>query len=98
MAQSANTSLSTANQAGGVSLAVVTVLIWVLSLRGIQIPDGVAAAITVVLSGAVHWLTTRVSSAKPEQEETSSELSKVLSKPQAPRGSLEQITLPTSNP
>jgi hypothetical protein len=51
-----NTTLSAGSAAGGGSFAVVTLLIYVLSLRGIQMPDNVALAISVLLTMVFHYL------------------------------------------
>jgi len=56
-----NTSLSTANQASCASLALVTIGIWLLSLKGITVPDNVSDAVTVLIAGLVHFLTSKLS-------------------------------------
>ncbi len=55
-----NTSLSTANQANGVTLAIVTVVIYLLSLKNVNIPDNVSDALMVIIAGLTHYLTSRL--------------------------------------
>jgi hypothetical protein len=47
---------STAAASGGVSLAVIVLLQWALSLAGLQITPDVAAAMGAVLAACVHYL------------------------------------------
>jgi hypothetical protein len=51
-----NTTLSQGTAAGGGSLAIVTILIYLLSLKGIQVPDTVAIAIASIITTAFHYL------------------------------------------
>jgi hypothetical protein len=50
------TTLSAGSAAGGGSLAMVTILIYLLSLRGIQVPDAVAVAAGSLLTTVFHYL------------------------------------------
>jgi uncharacterized membrane protein len=50
------TTLSHGTAASGGSLALVTILIYLLSLKGIQVPDTVAIAISSILTTAFHYL------------------------------------------
>lgn len=36
--------------------AVVTVLVWIATLNGIEVPPGVAAAVTTIIAGVVGYL------------------------------------------
>jgi hypothetical protein len=51
-----NTTISQGTAAGGGSLAMVTILIYVMSLKGIQIPDTVAVAIASIFTTIFHYL------------------------------------------
>jgi len=51
-----NTTVSQGTAAGGGSLAIVTILIYVLSLKGVQVPDTVAVAIGSILTTIFHYL------------------------------------------
>ncbi len=51
-----NTTISQGTAAGGGSLAMVTILIYVLSLKGIQIPDTVAVALASIFTTVFHYL------------------------------------------
>ncbi len=51
-----NTTVSAGSAAGGGSLAVVTIVIYLLSLRGVAVPDGVAVAASALLTTAFHYL------------------------------------------
>lgn len=51
-----NTTLSASSAAGGGSLAIVNILIYLLSLKGIAVPDSVAVAIAALLTTAFHYL------------------------------------------
>ncbi len=51
-----NTTVSAGSAAGGGSLAIVNILIYLLSLKGIAVPDSVAVAIAALLTTAFHYL------------------------------------------
>jgi hypothetical protein len=51
-----NTTVSAGSAAGGGSLAVVTIIIYLLSLKGIQVPDGVAVSLGALLTTGFHYL------------------------------------------
>ncbi len=51
-----NTTVAQGSAAGGGSLAVVTILIYLLGLRGIVVPDGVAIAASALLTTAFHYM------------------------------------------
>lgn len=51
-------SLSTAAASGSVSLAVVVVLQWLLSLIRIDLPADVQTALSTILTAVIHWLMT----------------------------------------
>jgi hypothetical protein len=51
-----NTTLSTAAASGTASLALIVILQWALSLRGINLPADVATALSTLLAAAVHYL------------------------------------------
>ncbi len=51
-----NTTISQGTAAGGGSLALVTILIYLLSLKGIQVPDTVAVAISSIFTTIFHYL------------------------------------------
>lgn len=51
--------LSTANQASLIAFALVTIFVWLLSLKGLAIPNNVSDAIQVLVAGVVHVATTR---------------------------------------
>lgn len=51
------TSLSTANQAGGVAGFIVVIVLWILSNHGIQVPDAVVVAITGIATSITHYVT-----------------------------------------
>jgi len=53
-----NTTVSQGTAAGGGSLAMVTILIYLLSLRGIQVPDTVAVALGSILTTVFHYVIT----------------------------------------
>ncbi len=50
------TTVSQGTAAGGGSLAMVTILIYLLSLEGIQVPDTVAVALASLLTTIFHYL------------------------------------------
>jgi hypothetical protein len=54
-----NTTVSAGSAAGGGSLAVVTIIIYLLSLKGIQVPDGVAVSLGALLTTGFHYLIVR---------------------------------------
>jgi hypothetical protein len=51
-----NTTLSAGSAAGGGSFAVVTLMVYVFSLNGINLPDNVALAISALLTMVFHYL------------------------------------------
>lgn len=56
MVAAVKTTVAAGSAAGGGSLAVATILIYLLSLRGVQVPDGVALAFAALLTTAFHYL------------------------------------------
>jgi hypothetical protein len=49
-----STTQSTATAANAVALAIVVIVQWILSLRGVLLPADVATAISVVLAAGAH--------------------------------------------
>lgn len=58
--------LSTANQASLIAFAIVTIFIYLLSLKSIHIPNNVSDAIQVLVASIVHIATTKVWKEKPD--------------------------------
>lgn len=62
--QENNTTLSAAAASGTVSLALVVVLQWFLSLYKISLPADVATALATVVAALVHWFVVQQKSLK----------------------------------
>ena len=45
--------------AGGCSAALVTLIVWGLSMLGVAVPGEVAAALGTLIASGTHWLATR---------------------------------------
>lgn len=58
------TTMGQAAGAGGFALAVVTILVWLMSLKGIAVPDGVAAAAVTIITIIAHYLVMFMPTAK----------------------------------
>jgi len=66
-----NTTVSAGSAAGGGSLAIVTIVIYLLSLKNIQVPDGVAVSMGALLTTVFHYLIAlKMLPAMPDQTAT----------------------------
>ncbi|MDD2775528.1 MAG: hypothetical protein PHU06_06205 [Gallionella sp.] len=59
------TTVAAATASGTVSLALIVVLQWALSLAKISLPADVATALATVLAAGVHWFVARQTPPKP---------------------------------
>lgn len=62
------TTMGQAAGAGGFALAIVTMLIWAASLKGITVPDNVAAAAVTIITMMSHYIVMIVPAFRPPPE------------------------------